>query len=233
MSEQRTFVFCVTFIIVFSALVGSVPVDFQGQGATADIVTPINPNLLTDFAHTEEFDKTDFSGPIILIYEYELPVGGTTFGCRYYDNEFELGAHTLFLGIWLGGINWVDFINDNGTNHGVAVSFSDLENDADDGVVRYTLQYEDTGNSAGGLVFYWNTTTYDNSTHAWDNDKLILLHGIGMLASTDIASLLISLLFLQLPEVPTLVNVLIVTPMWGAIIFVLWFIIKEMIPFLG
>ena len=234
MSEQRTFVFAVTFIIVFSALVGSIPVDFQGQGTTTETITPVNPNLLSDFASIKEFDKTDFSGIGSLFFVYELvPTTGVTFECTFYADEFLLGAHTLFIGIWLGGMSWANFISDNGTNHGLDVSFSDLVNDAEDGVVRYSLQYEDTGNSAGGLVFYWNTTTYGNDpSDAWDNDALILLHGVGLTANTDIASLLLALMFLQLPEVPTLVNVLIITPMWGAIIFVLWFIIKEMIPFL-
>ncbi len=233
MSEQRTFVFAVTFIIVFSALIGSIPVDFQGQGATVETVTPVNPNLLTDFAHTEEFDKTDFSGALVLSYAYDLPlVDGITFECQFYDNEFFVGAHALFLGIWLGGVSWANFISDNGTNHGIDVSFSDLENDAADGVVRYTLQYEDTGLSAGGFLFWWNTTTYSDPSDAWDNDDLLLLHGVGLTANTDIASLLLALMFLQLPEVPTVVNVLIITPIWASIIFVLWFIIKEMIPFL-
>lgn len=231
-SEQRTFVFAVTFIIIFSTLIASIPVDFQGSGATVETVTPINPNLLSGFAESEEFVKTDFSGVVGLFYVYDLPIGGTTFECNYYDNEFSVGAHTLFVGLWLGGISWINFISDNGTNHGLEVSFSDLENDAEEGVVRYALQYDDTGNSAGGFVFYWNTTTYSDPSDAWDNNVLYLLHGVGLLANTDIASLLISLLFLQLPEVPALVNVLIVVPIWASIIFVLWFIIKEMIPFL-
>ncbi len=234
MSEQRTFVFAVTFIILFSALVGSIPEDFQGQGATVETITPVNPNLLSDFASTKEFDKTDFLGIGSLFFVYELvPTTSVTFECTYFDEEFNVGAHALFVGIWLGGINWINFISDNGTNYGLTISFSDLENDAEEGVVRYSLQYEDTGNSAGGFLFYWNTTTYSNSSHAWDNDKLYLLHGVGITANTDIASLLLSLMFLQLPEVPTLVNVLIVTPIWASIVFVLWFIIKSMIPLLG
>ncbi len=234
MSEQRTFVFAVTFIIIFSALVGSIPVDFQGKGETADAITPVNPNLLSDFAHSEPFDKTDFGGVTVLSYVYDLPaVDGTTFETQLYDNEFYVGAHTLFLGVWLGGVSWANFISDNGTNHGLEVSFTDIENDAEDGVVRYTLQYEDTGNSAGGFVFWWNTTTYSNPSDAWDSDELLLLHGIGITANTDIASLLLALMFLQLPDVPILVNVLLVTTIWASIIFVLWFIIKEMIPFLG
>jgi hypothetical protein len=234
MSEQRTFVFSVTFIIIFAALVGSIPVDFQGQGATVETVIPVNPNLLSDFADTEEFDKTDFSvGVGSLYYVYDVAVGGTTFECVLIDDDFYVGAHTLFVGIWLGGISWINFISDNGTNHGLTVSFSDLDIDAEDGVVRYALQYEDTGNSAGGFIFYWNTTTYSDSSDAWDSSELYLLHGIGFTANTDIASLLLSLMFLQLPEVPTLVNVLLATPVWAATIYVLWFIIKSMIPLLG
>lgn len=227
-SEQRTFVFAVSFIFIFSALIASIPVDFQGPGATVETVIPINPNLLTGFADSKEFDKTDFAG--YPYYEYLLTP--TTFECQHYADYFRVGAHTLFVGLWLGGYSWANFISDNGTNHGWQVSFSDLENDAEEGTVRYTLQYEDTGNSAGGFVFYWNTTTHSDPSDAWDNNVLYLLHGIGLLANTDIASLLISLLFLQLPEVPTLVNVLIVVPIWASIVFVLWFVVKEMIPFL-
>ena len=232
--EQYGFVFAVTFIIVFSALIATIPLDLQGQGATPDMVTPINPNLLTDFAETEEYNKTHFGGVLYFYYMYDLPdAPATTFECVFTTDRFNIGAHALFLGIWLGGYNWVDFKNENGTDYGLAVTFHDIDADADDGVVRYTLTYEDTGNSAGGLIFYWNTTTYSGSSDAWDNNALILLHGVGMTTNTDIASLLLSLLFLQIPEVPFLVNVLLVTPVWASIIFVAWFIIKSMIPLLG
>lgn len=235
MSEQRTFVFAVSFIIIFAALVGSIPVDFQGQGATVETVTPVNPNLLSDFADTEEYDKTDFSGIGIISFVYDLGLTTvTTFECNYAASQFSIAGHTLFLGVWLGGLSWCNFASDNGTNHGLTVSFSDLVNDADQGVARYTLSYLDDGLSAGGFIFYWNTTTYGNDPSlAWDNDELNLLHGAGLTANTDIASLLLSLMFLQLPEVPTLVNVILITPLWGATIFVVWFIIKSMIPFLS
>ena len=232
MSEQRAFVFAVTYIIIFSAFVGSIPVDFQGRGGTVDTLIPINPNILSAFALDEQFDKTDFGGIGSLFYVYEI--APTTFECTLLSGEFLLVAHTLFVGIWLGGISRINFISTNGTNYGQAVAFADLVNDAEDGVVHYALRYDDNGNSAGGFVFYWNTTTYSNDPSlAWDNDELYLLHGVGITANTDIASLLLSLMFLQLPEVPTLVNAIIVTPMWVSIIFVLWFIIKSMIPLLG
>ena len=238
-NEQYGFVFAVTFIIIFSALLATMPLDLQGQGDNPDFVTPINPTLLTDFAETEDFDQSNFGGILYYYFEYELPNGVTTWECVFTaisaigTDYFNIGAHSLFLGFWLGGYDWVNFINENGTNYGLYISLDDIEDDATDGVVRYTLQYQDSGLSAGGFIFYWNTTTYTNPSDAWDNDDLLLLHGIGLTSDTNIANLLLALLFLQIPEVPFLVNVLLVTPLWANIIYVAWFIIKSMIPFLS
>jgi hypothetical protein len=230
MSEQRTFVFAVTFIVVFSALIGSIPVDFQGTGGATDTLIPVNPNLLTDFSDSEDFVKSDF---VELIYWYPETLGGYDFYCGFITDSFYVAAKSLFFGLWFGALSAVNFIYENGTTDYYGVSFADISNTAVDGIAPFTLVFQDSGNPAGSFLFYWNTTTYANPSDAWDADNLYLLHGVGMTANTDIATLLISLLFLQLPDVPLLVNILIVTPIWASIIFVLWFIIKEMIPFLG
>ena len=228
--------FAVSFIVIFSAIVSTIPIDLQGQEAEPiETVIPINPNLLTDFANTKQFDRTNF---IVIYgldyYTYEIVVDSTTFEAQFDQTDaFSVGAHTLWIGIWLGGYDWANFINDNGTNYGTSVSFDDIDNDADNGVVRYTLTYETAGASAGGFIFSWNTTTYTGSSDAWDSSKLYLIHGQGLTADTNIASLLLSLLFLQIPDIPFLVNIILVTPLWACIIYVTWFIIKSMIPLLG
>jgi len=51
--------------------------------------------------------------------------------------------------------------------------------------------------------------------------------------SLDIGSLLLALLFFQLPDVPVLVNIFLVLPAWASIIYIVWFIVISMIPFLG
>ena len=81
---------------------------------------------------------------------------------------------------------------------------------------------------------YYNTTTYATASLAWDADALYFLHGVGIesTATNDIGALIISLLLLQLPEVPPLIAVFLAVPIWACIVYVLWFIIKEMIPFL-
>jgi len=230
-SEQRAFVFAVAFIVIFSGLLSTVPVDLLGSGATPDTpFTPVNPNLLSDFSDSRSFHKTDF---VDFTYWYN-DLGGYDWGCGFIIDSFYVAAKALFFGLWFGAMSAVDFTNDNGTlYYGGGISFTDIANDATDGAVRYTLTFQADGNSAGGFLFYWNTTTYANPSDAWDADALYLLHGFGITPNTNVASLLLGLLFLQLPDVPFLVNLLIATPLWASIGYVIWFIIKEMIPFLG
>jgi len=40
-------------------------------------------------------------------------------------------------------------------------------------------------------------------------------------------------LFFQLPDVPFLINLLLATPLWACIIYLIWWFIISMIPFLG
>ena len=228
--EMRGFVFSLIFIIVFSTLLASIPIGLHGPGSTIETIIPVNPNLLTDFADSESFQKNDFENNV---YWYPAPLGGYEFYCGFVTDSFFVAAKSLFFGLWFGALSAVDFKYDNGTTDDGGLSFTDIENTADDGAVRFTLVFEANGNPAGSFLFYWNTTTYSDPETAWNGNGLYLLHGVGMTANTDIASLLISLLFLQLPEVPVLVNMFLVVPLWACIVYVLWFIIKEMIPFLG
>ncbi len=231
-SEQRSFVFAVSFILLFSTLLATIPVGLQGGGATGDNVTPVNPSLLTDFADSKTFNGTDFTPWFGLeIFEYNL--ASRDWICGTNGTAFDLNAKIYVFGaLWLGQLDSVRFFSPSGVDRGLSITMTEIGNDAEDGSVLYNIIFSGTGNSAGGFVFYWNSTTYSNPLDAWGNDTLYLIHGVGLSVDTNIASLLISLLLLQLPDVPVLVSVLLVIPIWASIIFVLWFIIKEMIPFL-
>lgn len=227
-SEQQGFVFSVTFIIIFSLLLSTIPAGLQGPGLTPDMLTPVNPNLVADFSESVDFVRSDFTG---VNYFYDL--GGRSWICMADDTFFFLWAKVLIGGIlWLGGTDACKFVFE-GEDRGESLTFAEIQADADDGTVRYSLEYVLNGNSAGGFILYWNTTLYANASSAWLADGLYLLHGVGIenTASMNIGMLLISLLLLQLPEVPLLVNVLIAVPIWAGIVYIIWFIIKEMIPF--
>lgn len=230
-SEMRGFVFAVVFIVIFSGLLASIPIGLQGTGADASDVIPINPRITTDFVAGENYTKSAFSGSPLL-YEYSL--GNKDWRCSYHEAVLYLASKIYFWFLWLGHTDAVDFVSDSGTNRGNALSLIEIDSDADEGVAQYTITNVISGEAAGGFIAYWDTITYDNSTHAWDNDALYLVHGIGFTntATNDIGALLVSLLFLQIPGIPALLNLFLAVPIWASIIYILWFVIKEMIPFL-
>ena len=232
MAELRTFVFAVSFIVLFGALLSSVPVDFQGQEELNDLpFTPIDPTLLTDFSDSEAWNTTDYSPWLTLeIYEYNLNSRDWISGTN--GTAFDLNAKIYWVSLWLGQLDAIRFTNSEGKDSSYSVTFAEMEADAEDGIARYTLTYWDSGNSAGGFIFYWNTTLYTDPSDAWDNDALYFLHGVGITADTNIVNLLLALLFLQLPQVPFLISVLLATTVWSMIIYLLWVIIITMIPFL-
>lgn len=225
------FIIAVSFIIIFSGLFVTIPTDFLGEGATPETpVTPVNPNLLADFTDSETYTQPNFT---LGIYEYALGdynwlagVGLTT--------EFSLAVKEYFFGLWLGGLQYCTFVSDTGTDRGTTLSLTEIASDAEDGEVRYNLIFEDDGTSAGGFVIYWNSTLYSDPADAWTNNVLYLTHGIGFTTDAlSIGSLLLGLLFFQLPEVPFLINLLLATPLWASIIYLVWWFIISMIPFLG
>ena len=229
MAEQRTFVFSVTFIIIFSVLLSTIPVGLLGAGTDPDMITSVNPNVVAGFSDTETYQESNFTTGL---YEYDL--GGRTWLCIGSGTSFVLVAKIFFAGfLWLGGIDQVKFISSEGVDRGTELLFTEIATDADEGTIIYEIMYVDTGNAAGSFIVYWNSTLYTDPKDAWDNDSIYLIHGIGLesTAVIDIGSLLLDLLTLQIPQVPLLVNVLIAVPIWASIVYLIWYIIKEMIPF--
>lgn len=228
-SEQRGFVFSVVFIIVFAALLSTVPTGLQGTGGSGTELVEINPDILVDFAAGENWTAAAYTAGS---YEYTL-------NSQYWisfdvTTYITISRKILTFGVlWLGHLDNANFVSQGGTNRGNQLTFTEIESDSTDGTARYTMTLLESGDNAGGFVTFYNTTEYDNATHAWDNDELHLVHGVGLenTATNDIGALIVSLLLFQLPDVPFLINALIATPIWACIIFVFWFIVKEMIPF--
>lgn len=232
--EMRGFVFSITFILVFSTLLSSIPAGLQGIGSSVDPLIPVDPKLLVGFDETENWTKSDYTG-VVPTYSYSL--GERTWSTLWADladDEFYIAA-LVYWWIIFTGTEPCKFISPNGTSRGTGLSIDEIEGDAEGGSVRYSMLFTTTGNDAGAFVVFWNTTLYADPQDAHDNDVLNLLHGVGFstTATNDIGSLLVGLLFLQIPDVPVLVNMFLAIPIWACIIFVLWFVIKEMIPFLG
>jgi hypothetical protein len=232
MAELKTFVFAITFIIVFAGLLGSIPTDLQGQGNIADVPTPLDPALIAGFESYTNYSMASLSA----YNQYEYDFSSRSWFFEYYsgNQEIVLGAKIIYAGfLWLGGLDSCEFISVSGNNRGASVSPSEIMEDADNGTARYSLQYLVNGASAGGFVIYWNTTLYTDIADAYTADAVYFVHGVGVSTSAnmDIVSLLISLLLLQLPDCPTLVNLLLATPLYACVIYLIWYIIKETLPF--
>jgi len=229
--EMYGFVFSVSFIFLFSILLSTIPAGLYGPALTPDMPSPVNPNLVTDFTETEDWTRTDFTSGL---YEYDL--GGKSWRCVTSGTSLILASKLLIGGIiWLGQLDLCRFIaGENGEDRGTTLTIAEIALDADDGEIRYTLQFESNGNYVGGFVVYWNITEYEDPVDAWTADELYLMHGVGIdtTAYANIGALLVSLLLLQLPDVPLLINAIIAIPIWACVVFVIWYIIKEMIPFL-
>ena len=233
-SEMRGFVFSIVFIIVFSTLLSTVPSGLQGLAGTPDTVIPVDPILLTGFDEFENWTKSDYTG-IVPTYSYAL--GARTWATLWADladDYFKISALSYWWIIYVGS-DPCKFTSPNGTDRGTDLSIDEIEGDAIDGSVKYKMLFTTTGNDAGSFVVFWNITLNADPQDAMDADVLYLLHGIGFStsATNDIGALLVGLLFLQIPDVPVLVNMFLAVPIWACIIYVLWFVIKEMIPFLG
>ena len=231
---MRGFVFAITFILVFAAFLGSIPTGLRGDGVGPDGPIPVDPRLLSGFDEQENYTRTDYSAGVG-IYTYAYTLGGRDWLSQYMDAvelTFFISAKVYYL-IWLGHTDTCKFVLENGTSRGSTLTIDEITKDAEDGAIRNSLILLGSGEDAGAFVLYWNETLYSDPEDAWDNDLLYVIHGIGFrsTAPADIGALLVGLLFLSLPDVPVLVNVLLATPLWACIIFVLWFIIKETIPF--
>jgi len=231
-NEQYGFVFAVSYILLFSVIVATIPAGLQGVGETPDMVTPLDPTLVSGFSESETYGKANLTG----FGQYVYVLGGFEWVFSHYVGTFQLGAKVLIGGVlWLGQLDSAEFISSEGVNRGYVLSITEIAEDATDGNIRYSLRSLGSGNSLGGFVVYWNTTTYSSPSDAWTAEELFLLHGLGIeeTAIINVGSLLLDLLFLQLPEVPFLISVITIGPLWASIIYIMWFIFVNMVPFLG
>lgn len=232
MTEYRGFLFAIIFIVIFAGLLASVPVDLQGEGEAPDILTPVDPALVSGFIDYEDWNMTDLSALHQYVY---AAFNGRDWVFQYYmgSKVIALGAKVTWFFLWFGTLEYCEFINSAGVNRGDSLTVEEIDLDAADGAVRYDIRFIESGADAGGFVVYWNSTLYASIEDAYTAEEVSFLHGVGIVstARADIGSLLLGLLLLQLPDCPLLINLLLATPLYACVVFLIWFIIKETLPF--
>ena len=230
MTEYRGFLFAIIFIIVFAGLVVATPPGLEGQGLEPDGVVPLDTAIIFGFEDYESYNMSVLSPSDQ--YQYNFNLRDWLFS--YYAGMLQLGAKIVYFGfLWFGQLDSCEFISSEGINRGAVLSYEEIDADADNGTINYNVRYLVNGADAGGFVVYWNTTAYESSLDAFVAEDVSFMHGVGIAstAPVEITSLLVGLLLLQLPNCPPLINLLLATPIYAAVVFVIWFIIKESMPF--
>ena len=123
-SEQRAFVFSISFILIFATLLSTIPIDFQGADTSPDMVIPVEPSLVTGFSEFENWTKSsiDESGN----YVYDLGGYSWLFSTILGD-FFSLGSKVLIGGVlWLGQLDSCKFITDKGLDRGGILSIVEI-----------------------------------------------------------------------------------------------------------
>ncbi len=223
MAEMKTFAFVVSFLLIYSAFLSTVPPGLLTDTYDDPTLTEIDPQLVVGFGSYVQYDLTNYTAG-----EFSYSLGGFEW------NVWDLGGVTLgtkvIIFIWID-TNWVEFILESGESRGVGVFWATVQADADNGTTRYTLV-----NNAitSGMVLYWNPNDYTYCWDAWGNDSLYIIHGVGASDESpqNALSLVLGMLTFSIPGIPFLLQVLLSSPIYASILYLIWFLIKEVIPFL-
>jgi len=152
-----------------------------------------------------------------------------------YANDFI--KHKRFEKWWIfytyiGDMTW---ITTSGKEMGTSLEAADVETywDTDTNTTKFYLK-----DDAVSIVCYfsYNTTLYNNVTHAWSNDALEWLTGIDFDQTNTTFSawgLIGMLLFFQLPDIHPALNMLLALPCWICIAYLVYRLILLAIPFVG
>ena len=225
MAEMKTFAFVVSFLLIYSAFLSTVPPGLLTETYENPIIADVNPQLLVGFDESVQYNSTSYTGNY---YGYSL--GGYEWASWESTTSYKMGVKAIVWAIWVStALN--DFVNEAGENRGTELTFVEMQEDSDNGTVRYDAVNRFV---SSGVVFYWNTNDYATAALAWDADALQVIHGIGASVESpqNALSLVLGMLTFSIPGIPFLLQVLLSSPIYASILYLVWFFIKEVIPFL-
>lgn len=224
MSEMKTFSFVVSFLLVYTALMGSIPAGLLSTTYDNPVLQNIDPQLIAGFDSFVQYDYSNFSGGS---FNYDL--GGYEWHSASDGSNFGMGVIIRFLGIWVD-TDWVDFALDSGQSRGTTLTLQEIQADASNGTVRYSaICFTVTT----GIIFSWNPNDYTYAWEAWGNDSLYVIHGIGINdnAPQNAISLVLGMLTFSIAEIPFLIQILINSPIYAGVLYLIFFFVKEIAPF--
>jgi hypothetical protein len=159
----------------------------------------------------------------------DYSMGGHLWTALSADSLFKLLYRTsIFFSIPFYTLNEMAFEN---FDRGTTLTFLEIYNDSEEGTVRYSAVCPQ---ATSGVVFVWNASDYVYPWDAWGNGSLTVIHGIGAsaFAPQNALSLVLGMLTFQIADIPILLQVILNAPIYADVAFLVWFLVKEVIPFL-
>ncbi len=227
MAEMKGFAFVVSFLLIYSAFLSTVPPGILTDTYENPALTEIDPQLLVGFDSWVSYNATNYTTGYL---SYSL--GGHEWASWESSGDYKLGAKVIVWGWWISTA-LCDFLVD-GESHGylfTSLLWTTVYADADNGTVRYSAVNRFV---TSGVVFSWNTNDYTYPWDAWGNDSLQIVHGIGASEQSpqNALSLVLGMLTFSLPGIPFLLQILLSSPVYASILYLIWFLVKEVIPLL-
>ena len=222
-SEQYGFVVAVVFLLIFSAMVSTMPAGLSGSSGTPQEIGNISPSLTGDFTSKAWWKKSNYTGSPIASWSYDLnDLHWSTFHSA--TGYFYVAAKDYIGGVlWLGGYWYCDFQAPDGTNRGSTLTLSQIDADSNEGSVSYSMMFHANGKSAGTFVVGWNASVYSSASDAWTAGAITFVHGVGFndKSTNNIGALIVGLLTFSVPDIPVLVGLFLGAALWANIFFVL------------
>jgi hypothetical protein len=240
LAELRGLLVVVTFLSITVLLVSMIPGEFVvGSTDNRQVAVPEDYSSSEVMAIASSYNFT--IGPHV---DEDFSLGGHDF--RLYDNAMGSipgDGITMYHGWtewWIlhthDFVRWYDQQNiarDNGPGFMAWPYLLSFQTIDDIGVnTTWTVQCEHVTVKA---MFGYNTTAYDNCTHAYENDALGIWLGINfdqVNTQYNAWNLIQLILFFQMPDVHPMINMIIAIPIWITIAYLVFTLITKLIPFI-
>ena len=243
LDESRPFLFSFTMMVIYLLLLSQVPTTLYLHSYTQH-----------DYNIPPYFDGVDIS-IYSASYNFSIEDGETTqyFAIRYKDwslggfdwrftcdtsyTYIQLGKRNIW-GIFLISTDYMEFVSEDGVNRGTQLSDNEMDLDfaGNETWIHYRLQLEDQPEIGCDVYLGFNTSLYNSPSDALNNQNLTLLQTLGiddLYTSFNFWRILGQLMFLQTPDIHPLLNVVLIAPMWGNILWAALIVFTKLIPGLG
>jgi hypothetical protein len=241
--ESRPFIMSFTFMVVYILLLSQIPVELYVHSYTQHDynIPPYFEGLdVGVYSLSHNFTINDATTTQILgITIYDWSLGG--FDWRLLTdvnyNYMMIGKRNMF-GIFLISTDYLDFIGESGNNRDTELYRREMNLDytGDESWVHYRMSLEAQPEVGCDIYLGFNTTLYNSPGEALENQALTVFQTMGLddvYTSFNVWRLIGQLMFMTLPDIHPVLNVVLIAPIWANIVWTLLIVLSKLIPGLG